>query len=197
LTSGPSLSPGHGIAPTHGSRKMVGTMRPPDLRAPGGPRQNRRAQLSTMRTQISPESAEVAPPLRFEVFGGPKISGPMEPGGVQLSSLQGSLLTLLAAYGRKGASRPRLVNLLWEDGDESTLRHRLGQTLHELRRKLGSRDLTIYENERYRLNPEVIATDLERLNRLLSEKRLKEAATLVAQGVLPNLDRAPTEAFHE
>ncbi len=150
-----------------------------------------------MRTQISPESAEVVPPLRFEVFGGPKISGPMEPGGVQLSSLQGSLLTLLAAYGRKGASRPRLVNLLWEDGDESTLRHRLGQTLHELRRKLGSRDLTIYENERYRLNPEVIATDLERLNRLLAEKRLKEAATLETQGVLPNLDRAPTEAFHE
>ena len=176
---------------------MVGTMRPAGLRKPRGPHHNRRVQLLTMRTQPSPQNTAEPPPLRFEVFGGPKLSGPKGHGAVALSTLQGALLTLLAAYGRKGASRPRLVNLLWEDGDESTLRHRLGQTLHELRRKLGSRDLTIYENERYRLNPEVIATDLERLNRLLAEKRLKEAAAMVTQGVLPNLDRPPTEAFHE
>ncbi|MEX2530239.1 MAG: AAA family ATPase [Gemmatimonadota bacterium] len=175
---------------------MVGTARLASLPELTGSNRNRPFQFLTMRTESSPETSPAVTPLRFEVFGGPKLSGPDER-GVRLSALQGALLTLLAAYGRKGASRARLVNLLWEEGDESTLRHRLGQALYELRRKLAAPDLTIYENDRYQLNPEVISTDLEDLNRLLTEKRLKEAAILVTQGVLPNLDQAPTEAFHE
>lgn len=175
---------------------MVGTTRPASLPRHAGPSRHRAFQFLTMRTESSPERSPAVTPLRFEVFGGPKLSGPDEE-GVRLSALQGALLTLLAAYGRKGASRARLVNLLWEEGDERTLRHRLGQALYELRRKLAAPDLTIYENDRYQLNPEVISTDLEELNRLLRENRLKEAAILVTQGVLPNLDQVPTEAFHD
>ena len=70
-----------------------------------------------------------------------------------------ALLALLAAAGRRGLSRDRVLAMLWPDSPADRANHRLTQLLYSLRRDLGSAELFLGSAE-LRLNPEALAVDL-------------------------------------
>lgn len=74
-----------------------------------------------------------------------------------------ALLTILAAAGKAGASRDRILALLWPEGDPDRSRHALTQSLYHARRNLGADDLIIAAGGDLRLNPERITSDLDEL----------------------------------
>lgn len=68
-----------------------------------------------------------------------------------------ALLAILAAQG--GASRDRLMALLWPDADEARARNSLKQTVHLIRRRLGSQDVILGVTD-LRLNPSLLESDV-------------------------------------
>jgi DNA-binding SARP family transcriptional activator len=70
--------------------------------------------------------------LRLRTFGGLWMEG--APARVPLQPRQLALLSLIAAAGRKGVSRERVIGVLWSETDEEQARHTLSQTLYSLRR---------------------------------------------------------------
>ncbi len=74
-----------------------------------------------------------------------------------------ALLAILAAAGKGGASRDRILALLWPEGDPDRARHALTQSLYHARRNLGADDLILPAGGDLRLNPERITSDLEEL----------------------------------
>jgi adenylate cyclase len=68
-----------------------------------------------------------------------------------------ALLVVLAAQG--GASRDRLMALLWPDADEARARNSLKQTVHLIRRRLGAQDVILGVSE-LRLNPRLVESDV-------------------------------------
>ena len=74
--------------------------------------------------------------MRLRTFGGLWIEGAAAPPA--LGPRQLALLALVAASGRKGVSRDRVIGILWSETDEEQARHTLSQTLYSLRRETGS-----------------------------------------------------------
>src|SRR5688572_21355208 len=72
-----------------------------------------------------------------------------------------ALLTVLASASAKGVTRERILSLLWPDADDSG-RGALKQTIYELRRTLGNRDVIIGTAE-LTLDATQIASDLKDL----------------------------------
>ena len=70
--------------------------------------------------------------MRLRTFGGLWMEG--APARVPLQPRQLALLSLIAAAGRKGVSRERVIGVLWSETDEEQARHTLSQTLYSLRR---------------------------------------------------------------
>ena len=70
-----------------------------------------------------------------------------------------ALLALLAAAGRRGLSRDRVLAMLWPETPADRANHRLTQLLYSLRRDLGSAELFLGSAD-LRLNPEALAVDL-------------------------------------
>jgi adenylate cyclase len=68
-----------------------------------------------------------------------------------------ALLAILAAQG--GTSRDRLMALLWPDVNEARARNSLKQTVHLVRRRLGSQDLILGATD-LRLDPRQIESDV-------------------------------------
>lgn len=68
-----------------------------------------------------------------------------------------ALLAILAAQG--GTSRDRLMALLWPDVDEARARNSLKQTVHLIRRRLGSQDVILGVTD-LRLNPRLLESDV-------------------------------------
>jgi DNA-binding SARP family transcriptional activator len=75
--------------------------------------------------------------LRLKTIGGLWIEGEAAP---SLGPRPLALLALVAAAGKKGISRDRVVGILWAESSEEQARHTLSQTLYNLRREAG-RDL--------------------------------------------------------
>jgi DNA-binding SARP family transcriptional activator len=72
-----------------------------------------------------------------------------------------ALLALVAAAGRKGISRDRVLTLLWPDTDAERARHSLSQILYSLRKDLGADPIT--EATDLRLDPAVLSADITEL----------------------------------
>jgi DNA-binding SARP family transcriptional activator len=85
------------------------------------------------------------------------------------------LLALVAAAGRRGISRERIVGILWGEAEEEQARHTLSQHLYTLRRETG-RDWIVTTPE-LRLNPD-IASDVGEFQDALAENDPARAATL-------------------
>lgn len=73
--------------------------------------------------------------MRLRTFGGLWIEGPAPPA---LGPRPLALLALVAAAGKKGISRDRVIGILWSETEEEQARHTLSQTLYSLRRETGS-----------------------------------------------------------
>jgi len=73
--------------------------------------------------------------LRLRTFGGLAIES--DSARLQLGPRRLALLAVVAAAGRKGISRDRLVGLFWPESGEEQARHTLSQTLHSLKKDSG------------------------------------------------------------
>jgi DNA-binding SARP family transcriptional activator len=77
--------------------------------------------------------------LRLKTIGGLWIEAEHAP---SLGPRSLGLLALVAAAGKKGISRERVIGILWAETGEEQARHTLSQTLYNLRREAG-RDLIV------------------------------------------------------
>jgi len=73
-------------------------------------------------------------PLRLRTFGGLWIEGETSPA---IGPRPLALLALVAAAGRKGISRDRVVGILWPEVGEERARHTLSQNLYRVRQETG------------------------------------------------------------
>src|SRR6266571_3071324 len=101
------------------------------------------------------------PMLELRTFGGLSIKddgAPITGAATQRKTL--ALLALLAAAGKNGLSRDKLIAYLWPESDAEHGRNLLNQACYALRRDLRERELLVGASE-LRLNPDVVRSDLE------------------------------------
>lgn len=128
--------------------------------------------------------------MRLRTFGGLWIDG--APASPALGPRQLALLALVAAAGKKGITRERLIGILWPETGEEQARHTLSQTLYSLRREAG-RDL-ITGTTQLRLDPS-LASDLGEFRAALAAGDLETGAGLYTGPFLDGFYLPGTEEF--
>src|SRR4051794_12685088 len=123
--------------------------------------------------------------LHLKTFGGLSvdIDGIPATGAAQRRKTL-ALLALLAAAGRRGVSRDKLIACLWPETDVKHGRDLLKQACYALRRDLHAGELFLGSIE-LRLNPEIVSSDVESFVTALEQNQL---ATAVSLYVAPFLD---------
>ena len=122
--------------------------------------------------------------LRLRTFGGVWI----EAGdGTRVPSPRPQRLALLlvvAAAGRRGVWRNRLLAIFWPDTDEERARHALSQSIYALRRDLDPTLLTA-ANE-LRLEPDRISCDVQEFREAMDRRQSQESSgvTITQESVL-------------
>ena len=114
--------------------------------------------------------------LHLKTFGGLSVAIDDAPGGgaaQQRKTL--ALLAILAAAGRAGVSRDKLLAYLWPEADAEHARGLLKQACYVLRRDLQQPDLFLGTTE-LRLNPAVIASDVQAFEVALERRDDAQAA---------------------
>jgi DNA-binding SARP family transcriptional activator/tetratricopeptide (TPR) repeat protein len=128
--------------------------------------------------------------LRIRLFGGPVLEHMGRP--VDLSPFHGVLLSILAYHGRRGIRRDRLLSFLWPAGPEGALRHRLSQVVYSMHQRIGVPELVIMAGDRFFLDVDRVAPDLETFHTALQERRIDEALSLLDQEFLADVNPVPT-----
>jgi serine/threonine-protein kinase len=113
--------------------------------------------------------------LQLQVLGSPSVSRD----GWQCCGAAGqrkslALLALLAAAGRRGQSRDKVLAWLWPEIPIDKATHRLAQIIYSLRRDLAADDLFLGSTD-LRLNPAVLTTDLAEYGAALEAGDLSRA----------------------
>ncbi len=111
--------------------------------------------------------------MRLKTFGGLWIEAVVPP--PPLGPRQLGLLALVAAAGKRGVSRDRVIGILWPESDQEQARHTLSQSLYRLKRETG-RDWVSTAPE-LRLDPGV-SSDVGEMLEALAGGDLKTAAEL-------------------
>jgi DNA-binding SARP family transcriptional activator/TolB-like protein len=116
--------------------------------------------------------------LHLRTLGQLAVVSAGEPPGTAASQRKPlALLAFLAVAGERGASRDRILAALWPDTDEARGRSALRQTLYALRRDLRAPELFV-EGTALGLNPAVISTDLDDLQRAAARRDWAELVRL-------------------
>jgi serine/threonine-protein kinase len=116
--------------------------------------------------------------LQLKTFGGLSVAIDDAPGdGAAQQRKTLALLAILAAAGRTGLSRDKLVAYLWPEVDAEHARALLKQACYALRRDLHQPDLLLGTTQ-LRLNPAVIASDVQAFAAALERHVDAEAAAL-------------------
>jgi serine/threonine-protein kinase len=123
--------------------------------------------------------------LRLNTFGGLVLQqdGQLHTGPAS-QRRRLALLAVVAAAGHRGASRDKLLALLWPDADPESARHSLYQALHAIRRSVGS-DEVFQGSSALQLNPALITSDVGEFEEAI-ERGAHEAAARLYRG--PFLD---------
>jgi serine/threonine-protein kinase len=123
--------------------------------------------------------------LRLNTFGGLVLQqdGQLHTGPAS-QRRRLALLAVVAAAGARGASRDKLLALLWPDADPESARHSLYQALHAIRRSVGS-DEIFQGSSTLQLNPARITSDVAEFEEAI-ERGTHEAAARLYRG--PFLD---------
>lgn len=116
--------------------------------------------------------------LRLNMLGGLWIENPAAPADGVPRARGLALLVILAVAGPKGASRERILGILWPDSDPERARHALSQTLYSLNRALGLE--VIFSTPDLVLDSAQITTDLSEFRAAVLQKNWNAAATLFA-----------------
>ena len=90
-----------------------------------------------------------------------------------------ALLALLAAAGKNGLSRDKLIAYLWPESDSEHAHALLKQACYALRRDLHARELFLGTTE-LRLNPDVITSDVQCFDAALERGDAAQAVALYA-----------------
>lgn len=113
-------------------------------------------------------------------FGGLALVGPtgtvVAGVGAQRRSL--ALLATIAAARERGATRAKLVGLLWGGSDEERARGALAQTIYRVRQALGADAIT--GSDQLRLNPEIIVAEAAEFDDAFDRGELERAVRLYA-----------------
>jgi DNA-binding SARP family transcriptional activator len=118
--------------------------------------------------------------LHLKTFGGLSVLVDDTPGrGTAQQRKPLALLALLAAAGRRGISRDKLIAYLWPEADMQHGRGLLKQACYALRRDLDAPALFLGTSE-LRLNPSVIASDVQGFETALERREDADAAKLYA-----------------
>lgn len=103
-----------------------------------------------------------------------------------------AVLATLALCGDMGCTRARMIGYLWPESDENHGRHNLRDAVYSMRNTLG-RDAVLGHGDVLRLNPDVVASDVQEFARAVSAGRLAHAVELYGGRLLEgfHLDGAP------
>ncbi len=113
--------------------------------------------------------------LRLETLGGLVLAGDSgTPLPIQRRRL--ALLALLAAAGKRGWSRDKLVGILWPDGPEARGRHALEQLIYSLRQERD--ELLVAGTDPLRINHHVLTADVMEFAAALEREDRAEAVRL-------------------
>jgi DNA-binding SARP family transcriptional activator len=117
--------------------------------------------------------------LRFQTFGSAFLTGPSgEPiAGAAPQRRTLALLAALAVAGESGASRDKLIGLLWPEVDAERARHSLTQALYTARKSVQVDDLFVVGAD-IRLNDARITSDVREFESALAAGDLQRAAEL-------------------
>jgi DNA-binding SARP family transcriptional activator len=105
-----------------------------------------------------------------------------------------AILAIIARGGQRGATRGKLLALLWPDADEEQGRRVVTQALYALRRDLG-RDDALVGTQDLRLNREVLWCDVEAFDAALVRGDAANAVTLYAAPFLDGFRLASAPEF--
>jgi DNA-binding SARP family transcriptional activator len=118
--------------------------------------------------------------LHLRTFGGLCVTGesdtPLDVTIPQRRML--ALLALVAAAGKSGISRERIIALLWPDGRSERGRGSLSQALYSARKALRCDELMVVVGETLRLNPAVIIADIALFEESITQGDFAQAARL-------------------
>jgi DNA-binding SARP family transcriptional activator len=117
--------------------------------------------------------------VRIRTFGGLWIEA--DPAVPPLGPRRMAILALVAAAGRRGITRERIIGILWADTGEGPARHALSQHLYALRRETG-RDW-IVANPELHLDP-AISSDIGEFQDALAADDMARAAGLYSGAFL-------------
>jgi adenylate cyclase len=135
--------------------------------------------------------------LRLRTLGGISLERDtvtLDAVGAQRKAL--ALLTLLGVSRGQGISRDRVAAYLWPESDTERARGALKQTLHVIRRQLGSPEIILGTSE-LRLNPSYIASDVDAFLSALEEGEHELAAQLYGGPFLDGFHVAGAPEFEE
>jgi DNA-binding SARP family transcriptional activator len=88
-----------------------------------------------------------------------------------------ALLAVVAAAGRRGVSREKLLSLLWPDSEAEAARHSLYQAVHAIRRSAGSDEIFL-GGATLQLNPELITSDVGEFEQAVESGSHEQAVRL-------------------
>lgn len=140
--------------------------------------------------------------LRLHMLGGLSLDRstdsqrtPLNGAAVQRRPL--ALLAFLATAGVRGRSRDEVMLHLWPDSTPARARNVLKQTFYALRRDLGEPELFIVQDDRFRINPDVLTNDVSDLEAALDRGETEGALALyrgpfldgVSLGDVPEFER--------
>ncbi len=116
--------------------------------------------------------------LRLNTFGGLVLQqdGQLHTGPAS-QRRRLALLAVVAAAGQRGASRDKLLALLWPDSDAEPARHSLYQAVHAIRRSAGSDDIFLGTTT-LQLNPQLITSDVAEFEEAIESGSHEQAVRL-------------------
>lgn len=97
-----------------------------------------------------------------------------------------ALLALLAAAGRRGVSRDKVLGYLWPDADEEQGRQGLYQALHVIRRSFGPTAI-VGGTTALQLNPEAVTSDVADFTEAIAARAYERAAEVYGGPFLDGL----------
>ena len=133
--------------------------------------------------------------MRLRAFGGLWIENLTADADAGRRPRPLALLAILALAGPNGASRDRVLGVLWPESEEERARQSLSQLIYSLKRELGVDVAASGAGARLRLDADQISSDVADFRSAIAAKNWHDAATLYAGPFLDGFYLADAPEF--